>query len=144
MNTTVNKPGTLYWLVSIVAFIWNAMGVYNYLGNAYKWDSFTQGMNKQQLELMGSIPAWVTAAFAVAVFSGIIGSILLLVRKKSAVILFIVSLTAVIVQMSFVLFSQKAKSMYNAEDIYMTVAVVAMSLFLTWFSKMSYTKKWLQ
>ncbi len=144
MSTQHTKSSILYWVVSVIALLWNAMGVFNYLGQAYQWDSFTNGMNQKKLDLMGTIPAWVTAAFAVAVFSGIIGSILLLLKKKSAIVLFVISLTAVIVQMSFVLFSQKAKSMYNSGDIYMTVAVVSFALFLTWFSRYANNKKWLQ
>ncbi len=45
-----------------------------------------------------NIPAWATAGFAIAVFAGLIGSILLLMKKSVAKMLFIISLLGVIMQ----------------------------------------------
>ena len=45
-----------------------------------------------------SAPVWLTSAFAVAVFAGFVGSILLLARKRLAVRMFLLSMIAVFIQ----------------------------------------------
>lgn len=53
-----------------------------------------------QRAVWDATPAWMTAAFAIAVWVGLAGAIALLLRNRLAVPLLLVSLIAVIVQMS--------------------------------------------
>ncbi|MGB5205651.1 MAG: hypothetical protein WBN63_15820, partial [Eudoraea sp.] len=78
------KPPVWFWIVSIVALLWNLMGVMAYLGQAYMTDEMKAGYTSDQLALMESTPAWVTAAFAIAVWGGLLGCIVLLLRRKLA------------------------------------------------------------
>ena len=76
------KPPIWFWLVSVIALLWNLMGVFNYLNQAYNQEALLEAMDQAQREVFEGIPAWATAAFAIAVFAGAIGSIGLLIRKK--------------------------------------------------------------
>ena len=91
MTTTV-KPPTWFWVVSVIALLWNLMGVYNYLYQAFNQVAILESLDQAQREVFEGTPAWATAAFALAVFTGLIGSIGLLLRKKWAKPLFVVSL----------------------------------------------------
>ena len=82
--TTSVKPPVWFWVVSIIALVWNLMGVAAYLMDAYMSIEQLEAMSQEMRELYEGRPAWVTAAFAIAVFAGFIGSIGLLLRKKWA------------------------------------------------------------
>lgn len=83
-----------FWLICVVALIWNAMGSIN----------FIMQMNSEMLanypeaarSLVASRSLWATGAFAVAVFAGLLGDILLILKKTAAYYLFIASILGVI------------------------------------------------
>ena len=76
------KPANLFWLISTLALIWNLIGVFNYLTQAFMTDEILASLPQDQQIMYQEVPAWVTAAFAVAVFSGTIGAVLMLLKKK--------------------------------------------------------------
>ena len=84
MTTDSNKPNGLFWAIGVIAIIWNAMGVMAYLAQAYKTESFEAMYTPEQLDIINNMPAWATAAFATAVFGGVLGSLLLLLKKRLA------------------------------------------------------------
>lgn len=108
MSSESNKPTTLFWVIGIFALIWNAMGVMAYIGQAYMTNEMLAALPEAERALYENVPAWVTAAFAIAVFGGTLGCIVLLLKKKLAKSLFLVSLIAIIAQMSYNLFMSKA------------------------------------
>lgn len=131
------KPPVWFWIVSVIALLWNAMGVDQYLGQAYKTERWRSAMTEAQLEMVASLPTWLTAAFAIAVFAAILASLGLLLRKKWAYYLFVISLIAVIIQMGYVL------AQGHFDGIAMTISIIVFSIFLVWFSKKSISKDWI-
>jgi hypothetical protein len=144
MNTiSKTKPPVWFWIISVIALLWNAMGVNAYIQQAYKTDSFKAMYTEEQLDMIANTPAWATAAFAVAVFGGILGSLGLLLRKKWAKSLFILSLLGIIVQMTYNLFISKAMEVYGPGAVIMPILVLFVGVFLLWYSKKAIAKKWL-
>ena len=134
--SNTNKPGIGFWIIGIIALLWNAMGVYNYLIQAYQTEAYTSSVNEAQLALMESMPSWNTALFALAVFSGLLGTILMLMRKKSAVSLFIVSLITATVNQLYWLFGTDAIEVFSESMPYlMPVLVIVFCFFLVWYSR---------
>ena len=66
MNTITPKPKLRYWLISIIAFIWNSIGILAYLGQAYISDDDLKLLPEANQLYYSNMPAWVTSAFAVA------------------------------------------------------------------------------
>ena len=141
MSTT--KPSKAFWIISGVALLWNAMGVNQYLQQAYMTDAFKAMYTEEQLAIITSAPSWVIAVFAIAVFGGLLGSLALLLRKKIAIVLFIVSLIGIIAQMYHNLFEIDSVAIYGPGAAIMPIMVIAFALFLLWFSKFSDKKNWL-
>ena len=127
-TTSTNKPPIWFWILSIIALVWNGMGVNFYLQQAFKTESYQTMYSEEQLEI---------AAFAIAVFAGALGAIGLLLRKSWAVKLWFLSLIAVIIQMGYTLINGYESS------IVMTVMIILFALFFVWFSRMSRNKDWL-
>lgn len=142
-NLSTNKPPIWFWIVSVIALIWNAMGVMQYLGQAYNTESFKSQYTAEQLEMMSNTPAWAMAAFAVGVFAGLLGSVTLLLRKKWAYNLFLLSLLGVLVQMFHNLFIVKSVAVYGPAAAIMTGLILVFALLFFWFSKKSIAKTWI-
>ncbi|MEZ4854316.1 hypothetical protein [Flavobacterium sp.] len=138
----MTKPSTSFWIISVLALIWNLMGVNQYIMQAYNTDSFRANFTESQLALIDATPAWATAAFAIAVFAAALGCILLLLRKKWATTLFIISFIAIIVQ-NIDGFNRYNFSDYNGFSIAMTVMIPLIGLFLIGYAKQAEKKGWI-
>ncbi|CAM1354982.1 hypothetical protein [Tenacibaculum ascidiaceicola] len=141
--TDSNKPTTLFWIIGVAALVWNGLGVMQYLGMAYMTDEVKAALPEAERALYDNIPSWVTAAFAIAVFGGLIGSAFLLMRKKLARPMFLISLIAIIVQMSYNLFMSKAAEVYGPGSVIMPIMVIVIGVFLLMYSKKTIAKGWL-
>ena len=86
-----------FWVVGVVALIWNGMGAMNYLMQMSA-ESLASYPESHRV-IIDARPTWATGAFAIAVFGGVLGSLLLLLKKSVAFYIFVVSLLGVIVTM---------------------------------------------
>jgi Ca2+/Na+ antiporter len=98
--TETTKAPIWFWITGAVALIWNAIGLLAYIQQALMSAEEFAALPQSQQDLLATQPAWVSAAFAIAVFAGFAATIALLMRKRVAVRLFLVSLLAVLVQFS--------------------------------------------
>lgn len=109
-----------------------------YLAQAYMTDDAKALLPEAERELYENLPAWATAAFAIAVFGGLLGSLALLIKKKWAIPLFLLSLLGIIVQLI-----NNLLMINNIEDYIMPIIVLIIGVFLYTYSKKSKTNGWL-
>lgn len=140
---TKAKPPVWFWIVSVLALLWNLAGAMAYIGQAYMPDEVLAAMSEAERNLYESQPAWVTAAFAIAVWGGILACVFLLLRKKWAKPVFIISLLGVLAQMSYNFFMSETFEVYGASAMAMPIMVVIISIVLIWFSNKAIAKNWL-
>jgi hypothetical protein len=141
MTTSIQKPPVWFWVISVLALLWNSAGVLAYLGRAFITDDMIAALPEaQQAEFLVDYPAWYTAAFATAVFGGVIGSMLLLVRKKWAHLLFVISAFGAIIQHIYLFTNVEM----NLVQLVMPILVIVVCLFLIWFAKNSIAKGWIK
>ena len=93
---TVQTPKHL-WIIGIVTLLWNAMGAFDYLMTQTQNGSYMGQLTPEQLEFFYGLPSWVIAFWAIAVWGGVLGSILLLLRKGLAVPVFTVSFVSMLI-----------------------------------------------
>lgn len=79
------------WVVGILALLWNAMGAFDYLMTQTQNEGYMSNFTPEQLEFFYGFPTWLVAFWALAVWGGVLGAVLLLMRKKLAVGVFLVS-----------------------------------------------------
>jgi hypothetical protein len=84
------------WIVGILALLWNAGGAYDYLMTQTRNEAYMSKFTPEQLEYFYGFPAWVDSAWAIAVWGAVLGSVLLLLRRKLALPVFVVSLVAMV------------------------------------------------
>jgi hypothetical protein len=129
------KPPTSFWVISIVALIWNLLGVFNYLGQAYMSDEALAALTQAQQDLMSSTPAWVTGAFAIAVFGGTLGCIALLIRKSWSKHLFLISLIALLAQMIYSIFIVQAYKAFGTTTLIVSILVIVIGAYLYYYAR---------
>lgn len=139
--TDQTKPTISFWIISVIALLWNLMGVNQYIQQAYNTDSFRAMYTEEQLKMMDATPAWSTSAFAIAVFAAALGCIALLARKKLAYTLFIISFIAIIIQNIDVLNRFKLSELKTPELV-LTIMIPLFAIFLIWYTKKAMAKNW--
>ena len=97
-TVTSSAPKHL-WIVGLAALLWSAMGAFDYLMTQTRNDAYMSNFTPEQLEFFYGLPAWTVALWAVGVWGGVLGALLLLLRNRLAVWAFAASLTGVVVSM---------------------------------------------
>ncbi|MGQ0589268.1 MAG: hypothetical protein ACT4N8_07030 [Sphingosinicella sp.] len=142
MNVITTKPPVWFRAVAVLAVLWNLIGVWSYLGHVGTVPPM-QEMTPEQQVLMATIPTWVTGAFALAVFTGLIGSLGLLLSKAWARLVLIVSLVCIVVQMGWVLFVSEARAVEGSQAFVMPILITAIALLLVWAASTGVKRGWL-
>ena len=93
LNPTPAAPRS-FWIVAVLSLLWNLFGCYDYLMSKLSPESYfaANGMNAESAAYMASLPAWLTAFWALGVWGSLAGSLLLLVRSRHAAPAFALSL----------------------------------------------------
>lgn len=98
LNGRVNVPAW-YWVVGIVLLLWGAAGVFAFYSQmTTPYDQMVAEMGKLAADCIKGMPTWLWWVYGVAVWSGILGTVSLLLRRAWALPLYMVSLVAVVVQ----------------------------------------------
>ncbi|MCY7397843.1 MAG: hypothetical protein LH466_03255, partial [Sphingomonas bacterium] len=96
MTTTQGVPAW-FWICAAAAVLFEAFGCTMYLAQVTMDHA---SMPLDQRAMWDATPTWMVAAYATAVWVGLVGGALLVMRRKLAVPVLLVSLIAVIVQFS--------------------------------------------
>lgn len=141
MEENTTKAPWHLWIVGIVATLWNAFGANDYtqtqMGNRdyFAMMGFEPSTIDMALRYFGEMPAWADAAWALGVWGGLAGSILLLVRSRWAIAAFGASILGVagswIFQWQATLPPELAE--LNSPAMFAVISVIALLLF--WYAQ---------
>lgn len=97
-NSSTSPLPIWFWIAAILGLAWNVFGAVQFVGSlsARPESLAAQGLTPEQAAVMLGYPAWMTVAFAIGVFGGVIGCVLLLLRMRLAALVFAVSLAGYI------------------------------------------------
>ncbi len=99
MSDIINgKPNSTFWIIGGAALVWNLIGLAFYIGQVSITPEALASLTEAQQDFFLATPTWATAAFAIAVNAGVLGSVFLLLRKTWAVPMLVISLAAIVVQ----------------------------------------------
>ncbi len=142
-DSPTSKPAVWFWVVSAVAFVWNLMGVAAFVMQVTMSDADLAALPEAERMLYETAPAWSTAVFALAVFGGALGCLALLLRKKWAFPILVVSLIGIVAQMTYNVFFSKVMDVYGPGGLIMPVMVLVIGVYLLFFARSSTAKGWL-
>lgn len=147
MSTTLTaanaSPNRAFWVIAALSLIWNLIGVATYLMTVSLTDEAIEAMPAAEQAIYADVPAWATAAYAIAVFAGTLGSIALLARKAWAVPLFALSLAGIVVQMGQAFLMTDAIEVRGGGALAMPLLLIVIAIGLVAFSRSALSKRWL-
>jgi hypothetical protein len=132
-----------FWVVAGLALVWNVIGVMAFFLQINQTPETLAAMSDAHRNLYETRPAWAFLAFAAGVFAGLFGCVALLMRRKFATTLFIISLLSLIVQNYYSFGVAKVQNIYPANTMILPAMVVVIAVFLIWFSRSATAKKWM-
>ena len=138
------KPRALagwYMPAAIAALLFMAFGCVMYLMHVLA-DPATMPLD--QRAAFEAEPMWVTAAYAIAVWIGLAGTVLLVMRKKLAEPLLMVSLAAVLAWLAGLLLVTDLRENMSANDLLVALVVTALTWTIFWFARHSRQRGWLR
>lgn len=142
MSTTTARP-TSFLVIAIAALVWNLLGLAMFYLQVNMSPEQLAAMTPEQRQVYEGTPHWLNIAFGIGVVSGVLGSIGLLMKKKWAVLLFLISLVAVLVQMVGAYAATPAWAVYGAAGLIMPIVVVVVALLLWRYAGKAAARGWL-
>ncbi|MEL1265782.1 hypothetical protein [Pseudoxanthomonas putridarboris] len=146
MNTTTAVPSVRprsYWAIAVLALIWNLIGAAMlYLQVNMPTKALAQ-MTEPQRQVYEATPQWLNIAFAVAVLGGVLGAIGLLMKKRWAATLFLLSLIGLLVQLIGAYVVTPAWAAYGVAGLVMPAVLLAIAVFLLWYANRAQDRGWL-
>lgn len=135
----MNRPHWSFWIIVGVLMIFNIMGCINFTMQLNP--DFVASMPEAHRAIIEARPVWATAAFAVAVFGGVLGCLLLLLRKSVSYYVFILALIGPLVTMIDAL-KLSGSTAAPVEFLIGNLSQLAVAAFLLWYSKLAGRKGW--
>lgn len=143
MNTTT-KPNTAFWIIAVFALLWNLIGVYLWLYEYFLiTDEVRATLPQEQVEIMASAPIWSMYVYGLAVITGLLASVFLLMRKKLAVAVFLLSLMAVLILQLYWIFAMGTIEKLGPQSLFMPLIVIALAIFEYFYSMGAARNGWL-
>lgn len=132
-----------FWVIAAVALLWNLIGFVIFLSEVFAQEAMMESMTEKQKEWTRSTPSWIYFVFAISVSTGLAGSICLLMRKASSVLLFTISFVAVLIQMLYTMLIAGGLQVMGPSGAVMPAVVIILSIAWLLFSQFSKGKGWL-
>ena len=141
-NEPIGSVHWSFWLITVVALLWNIGGAINYLMQTDL--AFVATLPETHRAIIEGRPVWATGGFAIGVFGGAIGCLLLLFRKISAFYMFIVSLLGVLVTMLHTMNVAISIIEFSFfEIIVMILMPIIVAAILIWYANQAMSKDWI-
>ncbi|MFT5111926.1 MAG: hypothetical protein ACI8P9_001249 [Parasphingorhabdus sp.] len=140
---TVKTPAPIhwsFWLIGSIAFFWNGIGAINFFLQMNP--EMIASYRESERAIIVDRPLWATIGFAIAVFGGTLGSVLMILRRSAALSIFIASLVGVIVTMAHTL--SLDVSFGTGELLGIILMPILVAAQLVWYSRKAQELGWLR
>ena len=127
--------------VAVVALLFEAFGSFMYISQV---TADHAALPLDQRALWDATPTWMIAAYAIAVWVGLAGAVLLLMRRKLAVPALLVSLIAVIVQSSGLFLVPQLRQTVPDTALVAPIALIICCYLIFLFARLAGKRGWLR
>ena len=134
------SPPVWFWVISIIALLWYLMDMSAFFMRVLMTDDVIKAMPENQQHLYRNMPLLVNIVFAGEVFGGALGCVGLLLRKKWALPLFVVSILGVFSQTFHVYFLSDAISIMGTPAVVMPLLAILIGIGMIVLAKSAISK----
>lgn len=126
--TNGTKAPTIYWVVAVLGFLWNCIGVYFYIQARLDPDAVMAGAPVEMRDYVANMPLWANIGYGFGIWGSFAGSVLMLLRSRHAATAFLVSFVGAAI--SFI--GQAQAGVLRPAEPLMILGVI---LLLWWYSR---------
>jgi hypothetical protein len=130
-----------FMIAAVASLLFMGLGCISYLMHVF---ANPASMPLDQRAAYEAEPVWVTGAYAVAVWVGLIGAVLLVMRRRAAEWLLLVSLIAVLVWLAGLVLVTPLRENMSANDLLVAIVVTGLTWTIYWFARHSRQRGWLR
>lgn len=102
MIETVKTPWHL-WLVGVLSLLWNGFGAFDFIQTTTRGDAYMRaaGFDDAMVAYYEAMPGWMYLPWTLGVWGAVIGSVMLLLRRRWAVPAFGLSLVGALISLIY-------------------------------------------
>jgi hypothetical protein len=141
MNERATKAPRHLWVVGVLAVLWNAIGAFDFSATQLRYEPYMSGYTPEQLDYFYGFPIWAAAAWGVAVWSALLGSVCLLLRKAWAVWLFEISIAAMVITAIYNFVLSDGLALMGPGAVTFTAVIWAIAFFLFFYARKMAARK---
>ena len=140
----MGKPPVWFYIAAAILVLWESIGCLMYLSQMMITAERMAQLPAAQRDLWMAMPSWVTSVYAIAVWVGLAGALMLLMRFTIARSMLIVSLAAVVVQFGWVFAMTPILTTTGPKAAIFPMAIIAVGVLAVWFAGRSAANGWLR
>jgi len=137
MTDSRNVPWHL-WVVGVVSLAWNSFGAFDFVSSVTRGEEYFResGMNQAMIDYYNAMPTWMYVPWVVGVWGAVIGSILLLLRKRLTVPVWGLSFLGALISLLYGVVINKAPAPppEMAMMSYMPYVIVLIAAVFAWYA----------
>ncbi|HUG46228.1 MAG TPA: hypothetical protein VMK31_06935 [Sphingomicrobium sp.] len=137
MATTAERQTPAHlWIIGLIALLWSGYGCYDYLMTMTANPAHMESLPADQIAYMESLPGWLSAFWALGVWGGLAGAVLLLIKSRYSVWAFGVSLIGAVIGLGYQIFvAEMPASMKEGAMAFLPWAIIIFAAFLFFYSR---------
>lgn len=130
-----------YMIGAVASLLFMALGCWSL---ALQFGSDPASLAPDQRALFEAEPQWVLGASAVGFIAGLIGGLLLILRRKAAVPAMLVSLAGIAIWFAGMFVAPRFRDLLSMNEIAVALVLVAITWTIYWFARHSRQRGWLR
>ena len=139
-ETAASAPAW-YWAAATACLLFEAAGAFLF-ANSLTLNPATLPLD--QRAIFDATPQWMTIAWAVAIAAGVLGAIGLLIRRRLAEPLLLISLLAVVAQFSGIFLVRQLRELTPEDHLIVPVVILLLAYGVWQTAKIARRKGWLR
>ena len=133
-----------YWAVALAALLFELAGCFFYLVEVKMSAAEIAALPLDQAAMLAARPGWYYAAFGIAVWIGLLGAVLLLLRRQWAVWALLISLVAAVIQFSSVFIVPEMREITPSDALFVPIVIIVIAYAFWQFSRLAGRRSWLR
>lgn len=133
-NTVVSKTPWHLWIVGIASLAWSTFGAIDFTMTNTRNAAYLAQFPPEMMQIVDEFPIWSIVAWGCGVWGAVLGSILLLLRSRSAVLAYAISLAGLAVSQYYQATIDMPAAMETHTMMAMTAAIWIVAIFLLWYA----------
>lgn len=131
-------------VVAVVALLWNLFGLFSFYTNVTAGPDVVATWKEAQQQIAAAMPRWVFVPFAIATISGVLGSLGLLLGKRWAVPVLLLSLLGILVQFGAIYALTPTWALTGVGGAILPLCIALFGLFLWHYARKAAARGWLR